>query len=202
MAVIEQELTRKIISYEDYMREVDAGVEDPCEIVDGVRIAMTAPNVRHQRISLNLIAILKSYVDEHGGEALPAPCDLFIRDNPLNVREPDILYASEATLETYGEFPETGPIKFPVDLVIEIISPTERRRDFDDKLHDYASIGVCECWIVSPEAQDVTILTLVDGVYRKFNVFSTGENLASTTLPHLELDIDKLFAPRKRLGTT
>jgi Putative restriction endonuclease len=37
-------------------------------------------------------------------------------------------------------------------LGIEILSPTNTRRDLDQKLEDYRSIGVRECWIVSSEA--------------------------------------------------
>ncbi|MGO8671086.1 MAG: Uma2 family endonuclease [Capsulimonadaceae bacterium] len=197
MAVIEREPSQSVFTYEDYMREVDAGIEDPCEYVDGVRVPMTAPDSPHQRFSRRLSTLIDTYIDQHGGDGGAAPLDLMISQEPLKVREPDLYYASEATLDRYGEFPETGSIPFPVDLVIEILSPSERRGNIDGKLHDYASIGVAECWIVNPDAQNVTILTLVDDVYHKTNVFSKGEILVSATLPGLELEIDRLFAPRK-----
>jgi Uma2 family endonuclease len=200
MAVLELEREQKLITYEDYMREVAEGIEDPCEIVDGVRQPMTAPNHPHQRFSRRLTVLIESYMERFGGEGDAAPTDLMIRENPLTVREPDLFYATEATLQKYGELPETGSIKFPVDLVIEILSPSERRKDIEGKLRDYAFIGVRECWVVSPEAQNVTVLTLHDGSYRKANVFITGERLASATLPGLEFDIDWLFAPRKGFG--
>ncbi|MGO8672030.1 MAG: hypothetical protein ACLQVD_11765 [Capsulimonadaceae bacterium] len=65
-------------------------------------------------------------------------------------------------------------------------------------MRDDASSGVGECWIVSPEAQGVTVLTRDNGVFRKVDVFIMGERLVSATRPGLELDINKLFALRKK----
>ncbi len=42
------------------------------------------------------------------------------------------------------------------------------------------------------------MLTRDNGVFRKVDVFIMGERLVSATRPGLELDINKLFALRKK----
>ena len=48
------------------------------------------------------------------------------------------------------------------ELIIEVFSNAENKRRKEEKVEDYASIGVPEVWLVSPEAEIVEVRLLKD----------------------------------------
>lgn len=50
-------------------------------------------------------------------------------------------------------------------LVVEVLSPTSARRDLGRKKEIYRDAGVPSYWVVDPEAQTLSVLSLVDGEY-------------------------------------
>ena len=67
-------------------------------------------------------------------------------------------------------------------LVVEVLSPSNTRREREEKLGDYAAIGVPEVWVISPEARTVEVLCLRDGYLRTAQILSQGV-LEPETLP-------------------
>ena len=51
------------------------------------------------------------------------------------------------------------------DLVAEILSPGNSRGEIEEKLADYARLGVRECWLISPEARTVEVLALAEDAW-------------------------------------
>jgi Uma2 family endonuclease len=80
------------------------------------------------------------------------------------------------------------------DLVIEILSPTNTRRDLDEKIEDFRSIGVRECWIVSPEALTVEVMRLSAEGIQPLAIFGTGRTVRSQALEGLALPVAEIFA--------
>ena len=80
------------------------------------------------------------------------------------------------------------------DLVIEILSPINTRRDLDQKLEDYRSIGVREYWIVSPEALTVEVMRLSTEGIHSLDIFGTGMTVRSQVLEGLALPVAEIFA--------
>ena len=79
-------------------------------------------------------------------------------------------------------------------LVIEIvITASNRDHDLDTKRREYAAAAVPEYWIVEPEENRITILTLKSKRYRVHGTFSTGEQAASVVLPAFIVDVSALF---------
>ena len=46
------------------------------------------------------------------------------------------------------------------DLVIEVVSPKNRRHDLETKRDEYARAGIPEYWIVDPEEETITVFVL------------------------------------------
>ena len=80
------------------------------------------------------------------------------------------------------------------DLVIEILSPTNTRRDLDDKLEDFRSIGVREVWIVSPEALTMEVMRLSAEGIHPLAIFGTGMTVRSQVLEGFALPVAEIFA--------
>ena len=76
------------------------------------------------------------------------------------------------------------------DLLVEIVSPDNPRRDTEDKRLDYAAAGVPEYWIADPRprSRTITVLTLAAGTYDGTE-YGVGESAASVLLPGFAVDV-------------
>ncbi len=152
------------LTYDDYALIPDDGLKH--EIIDGEHFVNPAPNVRHQRIVLRLIKALVNFVDDNElGEVFASPIDVVFSKN--DVVQPDVLFVrKENTGELYGAY-----VKIVPDLVVEVLSISNRKHDEVRKLKLYDTFNVAEYWIADPEEDIVRIfrrrnasLTLVETV--------------------------------------
>jgi Uma2 family endonuclease len=190
MAVTVQKLT-----YEEYLATPE--MRQRYEIIDGDLIMSPAPLPFHQWIVGNLYTALRGFVALNRlGIVLLAPVDIVIRRDPLRTRQPDLLYLSAERSGMAGGAQLQGLqlLQHAPDLVIEVLSPTNTRRDLADKLEDYRAIGVRECWIISPEAQTVEVLRLSPEGIHTVDIFGTGMTVRSEVLAELALPVDQVFA--------
>ncbi len=82
-----------------------------------------------------------------------------------------------------GGPPKIGPLEIGPELVVEIISDSETQRILGDKLADYVSIGVNECWVVRPDLETVEVLT--PGGARSVATYGAGEEVQSVVFAGL-----------------
>src|SRR4051812_33315013 len=98
------------------------------ELMDGAIIVSPPPSVRHQRASLRVTVLLHEAASP-GLEVLPAPLGLFFPDE--DYLEPDVMVFDPSVVvddQVQGGMPL---------LVVEVLSPSSRRRDVGDKLTRY-----------------------------------------------------------------
>ena len=159
-------------------------------IVDGELVMAVAPTTKHQRCILELALKLTPVVREHRlGEIFIAPIDIVIHRDPLRTRQPDLLFISNARRYIIGrQVIEGGP-----DLVIEILSPSNTRRELEEKLQDYQTIGVREAWIVATQGQTVEVLQLSAGGIERSGLYGLGDTIVSQVLPDLRLAVAEIF---------
>lgn len=155
------------------------------EIVDGVRIMPPAPTPDHQWIMMEISVSLRDFVNNGSlGVVLVAPVDLLIQREPLRTRQPDILYlnAQRTGITGRAELRGLQYLETPPDLVVEVLSPSNTRRDLEGKLGDYHKIGVLECWLVSPEAETVEVVSLSAETNFTVGVYGIDGSLQSPIL--------------------
>lgn len=178
----------------DYFRIEEANY---VELVDGCLEFLPMPTPLHQRIAIFLFQLLQSYLQRNriAGEPLLAPCP--IRLWRLNAREPDVFYLKPGRL-TDPKQPPNG-----ADLVMEIVSEgaENRERDLVEKRRDYAKAGISEYWIVDPENERISVLTLDGDQYCIHGEFTGGQQADSVLLPGFVADVAAVFAAGKR-GTS
>jgi Uma2 family endonuclease len=82
------------------------------------------------------------------------------------------------------------------DLVMEVVSdsPSDRQRDYEQKLRDYAEAGIAEYWIVDSVRRTVSIYLLSGDKYAPHGELAPGEQAASATLAGFAVDVTALFA--------
>jgi Uma2 family endonuclease len=160
---------------------------DRHELIDGELVVTPVPVMKHQRVSRNLVYALDDHVRHQGlGEVHSAPTGVRLADDNLLI--PDACFVSHARLGIIGDKTIDGP----PDLVVEILSPGTRRRDLGLKRNIYARFSVPEYWIVDPDAQTVTVLTLVNDQYEEISPNADG-TVRSLVLPDLNLTFEAVF---------
>lgn len=76
---------------------------------------------------------------------------------------------------------------------MEVVSPDKPGRDLIDKRDDYAEGGVSEYWIVNPQDETITILTLDSGRYEEVGSFRPGQSATSMFLEGFAADVTAVF---------
>ena len=146
------------LTYEDYLDMPNDGRR--YEIIRGELFVSPTPTFTHQQVLKHLFLLVHEFVSSRNlGTVMFAP--LTVRLTPDEPVESDLLYIS---LERASIIEETG-IRGAPDLIAEILSPNNRRRDLVTKFNRYAQVGVKEYWIVDPVARTVDQFRLVGDVY-------------------------------------
>ena len=136
----------------------------PCELIDGRVVRMNPIGRSHAYVAANLSMTLNQFVRQHKlGEVLVGEIGIFIQRGPDRIRAADIAFVST---ERLARTTASGYLKTAPDLVIEIISPTDRWQTVRDKLEDYFTIGVHRVWIVEPETRAVLVYRSVTEMNR------------------------------------
>ena len=172
--------------YEDTLTFPDDGRR--YEIIEGDLYEMPSPTSVHAATIINLIALLLPVVTKIRGRLFTAPLDVFIPGgDPV---QPDVLVVlpdGKALVELRG-------IEGPPDLIIEVVSPSNRGRDLLTKRALYARAGVGEYWLVDPEARTIEILTLDRDAFHLAVAASGDEMPVSPLLGPLPITTTDLFA--------
>jgi Uma2 family endonuclease len=191
MAVAAEQLAPPL-TYEAYLAEGE--VMKRYDILDGLRIYMTNPTRRHQRFLRAIARRLEDFETQYGrGLCLVAPQDVLIRRSPLRTRQPDVLFISHEQLAKCAPETDQQPLLAAPELVVEILSPSETARTRAEKIRDYCSVGVRECWVVQPEARTIEVLRLSTSGAESVVVAGTGDDIRSVTWPELSLAVAQVF---------
>jgi Uma2 family endonuclease len=193
MAVAEKEI-RKPLSFEDYL--LTPLIKQRYEILDGEMVMSPAPTFDHQWILQNLLDALRPFVKRKKlGAVIAAPCDILIRRAPLRTRQPDAFYVSfKHSRKTIAELRQMQVLELAPDLVVEILSPSDRRSVLKAKLDDYIKIGVGECWVISPQGETVEVLRLSSGEATSINTFHVSDTFRSEVLPGFKMKVSEVFS--------
>jgi Uma2 family endonuclease len=153
------------------------------EFTDGTIEVLPMPTDRHQVISRFLLFALFTFIQHTGGMVLYAPLRIQIREGKF--REPDLLLVRDA-----NDPRRQNRYWLGADLVVEIVSPDDPERDTKIKRAEYAKAGILEYWIVNPEDDTITVLTLDGGSYREHGVFPRGDTAPSVLLQGFTVQVD------------
>ncbi len=122
------------------------------EIIDGELFVTPAPRVGHQRVIVELVRLMVSYVEALGFSLNVAPTD--VRVSRTTQVEPD-LFVLDAGTEI--DFRAPFVMMRGVLLAIEVLSPSTASVDRGKKRVLYLANGVSEYWIVDVEKRVVAV---------------------------------------------
>ena len=133
--------------------------EGKSELVRGEVRLTPLPGAPHGTAVANLVFALTAHVREHRlGRVYGDSVGYELTRFPQTVRVPDASFVHADRIPSEGV--RSGLFKFPPDLAIEVISPSETASSLEEKIRDYATSGTSLIWLVDPMRR--TILTIPD----------------------------------------
>ncbi len=158
------------------------------EIVDGELVMSPVPSDKHQRLSTRLGARVYTFVEDHDlGDFFSNPVHVILAEHVEY--EPDLCFVSKDRLHII----QSPNIVGPPDLIIEVISESNRSHDTVVKFRDYEKYGVREYWLVDQREKHIRVYCLQNGEYALLGVFGPGERVVTRVLEGLELDPALVF---------
>ena len=179
-------------SYADYLTwEMDEMVE----LIKGkiFKRDIAAPALNHQRISMRLSVQLFNFLKGKTCQVFHAPFDVRLpvksrKNQDIDtVVQPDICVVCDP-----DKLDAAGCIGAP-DLVVEILSPGNNKRELKNKFEVYEEAGVKEYWVIHPNEQTLLIYSLIDGKYQASRFFVPEDEITSACLPGFSLDLEDVF---------
>ncbi|MBW4687615.1 MAG: Uma2 family endonuclease [Komarekiella atlantica HA4396-MV6] len=185
-------ITGKRLTLEEYLK-YDDGTDSQYELVAGELVAMPPESPKNVQISLFLLVNLLKFVPIN---QLSNKAEIVVGGSRATTRVPDlVVLTDELATALQGSTRSTITLDMPPPaLVIEVVSPGKANedRDYRYKRSEYAARGIAEYWIVDPQTNKVTVLTLVDGLYEE-TVFAGNTASASTIFPELQLTAEQVL---------
>jgi Uma2 family endonuclease len=178
------------LTYDDFVHFPDDGKRH--ELIDGAHVVTPSPNTKHQTVAGNLHGLIWTYLRQRPvGRVFAAPLDVVFSE--FDVVEPDLLFVSKAR---QADIVTAAHVLGAPDLVVEIGSPSTRRRDETVKLRLYQRFGVSEYWVVDPELDVIKVYRSAEGRFDRVAELSLerDEVLESPLFPGLSLRLAEIFS--------
>ena len=123
------------------------------ELIDGVLYDMAAPSKVHQIITGFLFNKIWNHIDMRKGmcEVFVAPTDVRLDRDDHTMLQPDVIVKCES------DDKELRCVEGAPDFVVEVLSPSTRKKDLFIKTRKYSEAGVRELWIVDPRDRRVIV---------------------------------------------
>jgi Uma2 family endonuclease len=182
-----------IYTYADYM---SWKFKERLELLRGKIFKMGAPNTQHQVVGGILYNELYNYLKGKTCRAFVAPFDIRLpvknrkRDNEITtVVQPDVCVVCDPS-----KIDERGVCGAP-DLMIEVLSPGNSRKEVRLKYELYEEAGVKEYWVISPMEENLLVFLLSEnGKFGGGKAYTGGDRLEAVTVPGFGIDVDEIFA--------
>jgi Uma2 family endonuclease len=148
---------KPLLTAEEFARLPDPPDGAKQELVRGEVVTMPPPGFVHDHVQVNITYLVESFNRVHNLGHLTVESGVITETGPDTVRGPDVAFWSYATLPA-----DHVPVVYAnvaADLVAEVVSPSNTRKQVARKLREYFVSGTRLVWIVDPEDRTVTVYT-------------------------------------------
>ena len=160
------------------------------ELIRGVPVSLTPPDLEHGTIVLNLSKMLSEYVHRSLNGYACFDLGLQVEHRPDTIFFPAVSYFTkgERFAEADREVTDTVP-----DLVIELLTTNERRRSLNERIGAYLRHGVNSLWMIDPDQQVAHVVR--SGGMATERVNTDEDIIGPSELPGLVIPVRQLFLP-------
>ena len=178
-------------TYADYLTWQ---MDEMVELIKGkIFKQAAAPRRIHQEVSLKISTKLYNYLEKQSCKVYAAPFDVRLpvkskKNEDINtVVQPDICVICDPE-----KLDELGCVGAP-DLIVEILSPGNNKKELQNKYEVYEESGVKEYWVIHPNECTLVVYTLNNGKYVSSKLFTHGERVSSQAVAGFVLDLEEVF---------
>jgi Uma2 family endonuclease len=144
---------RKLLTAEDVLNMPEDDFR--YELLDGVLVKMSPPGNPHGLSQATISAVLFNFVHPHGLGRVFGEIGFILHRNPDRVRAPDVCFIARERIPAEGL--GRGFIDFAPDLAVEILSPSDRRGEVEEKAQEWLRFGTRIVWLVRTAPRTVTV---------------------------------------------
>ncbi len=125
------------------------------ELIRGHLVVREPPGTRHGAVAADLAYELGVFVrEERLGQIFAQDTGFKIASDPDTVRGPDVAFVS---VEQLDRIPEEGYADLAPDLVVEVLSPSDRAGEVLAKIGDWLAAGTRFAWLIDPRRREARI---------------------------------------------
>jgi Uma2 family endonuclease len=162
------------------------------ELIGGEHFVTPNPVTRHQQVVFRISFEIESYLraNPNKGQVFGVPLDVVLSSH--DVVAPDVIVITD----DQSEILTAKNVQGAPALVVEVLSPSTRKRDLGIKRDLFERGGVREYWIVDGNANRIRVYRRThDGALRVAEQLEAGAGVVLTTplLPGFELPLMPLF---------
>ena len=184
----------KTYSYADYLTW---RFQERLEIFKGKISKMSpAPSTSHQKVSMKLTKFILQKFSDHSCNLFAAPFDVRLLDKKNSTKDNEIFTVVQPDLCVIcddNKLDKRGAFGAP-DLVIEILSPGNSKKELKYKFDLYEEAGVLEYWIVNPEDKTFLIYVLRNNEFIGLHPLIEEDTIKSPLFPQLDFILEEVFA--------
>ena len=181
------DLVNGIYSYADYLVWK---IKERVELLKGKILEMSAPSPIHQEISGNLQGALFVFLKNSKCKLYTAPFDVRFpqkgESQVYTVVQPDLCVVCD-----FEKIDSKGCVGAP-DLVVEILSPGNSKKEMKSKFALYQEEWVREYWVVDPE-RELVFVYVADNKKFKPTIPIADDYVYSTIFPDFKIHTSDLF---------
>ena len=181
------DLANGIYSYADYLVWK---IKERVELLKGKILEMSAPSPIHQEISGNLQGALFVFLKNSKCKLYTAPFDVRFpqkgESQVYTVVQPDLCVVCD-----FEKIDSKGCVGAP-DLVVEILSPGNSKKEMKSKFALYQEEGVREYWVVDPE-RELVFVYVADNKKFKPTIPIADDYVYSTIFPDFKIHTSDIF---------
>lgn len=185
-------ISTKLINYEDSLTMPENRFE---EIVHGESRIMPPANKKHVYLIDELTHIMQAQLNRREHRVTAAGAGLGVERVPLTYRIPDLMvFRTEALRRDRAETADNDPYIWAVpELLVECLSPSNRKGSIRELLANYAQIAVPEVWLLDPKPPRLTAYRYESGALKEGLIAASG-CVTPLLLPNATVDLAEIWA--------
>jgi Uma2 family endonuclease len=183
----------KTYTYADYLTWK---LNERVELFKGFIMKMSpASSSSHQIYSGRLSYLLMQFLRKSSCQVFAAPFDVRLINKRKSTADKEITTVVQPDISVICDpqkIDERGCLGSP-DLIIEIVSKGNTKKELENKFELYQENGVKEYWVVQQGDETVVVFDLVRGKYQYRKIYSNDGIIPVKVIKGLEIDLKEVF---------
>ena len=192
ITMVEEPSPDYMYTYADYLKWQ---FEERLELFKGKIFKMSGSNTKHQQVCGNLFIKIGTFLSDKKCKVFISPFDIRLpvqnkkkNEEITTVVQPDIsVVCDDSKIDHLG-------ICGAPDMLVEILSPGNSRKEVRLKYELYKEAGVKEYWIINPIEENLIVYILNDnGKFAGGKMYAGGDIITSAAIEGLQVYVNDIF---------